>query len=431
MPSLGRREGRVVVGLLLSFALLVGACGSSKKSSSGGSTGGTSSVSTAPAGNTASAPGVGTTSIKVALITSETGSDSSNSMPGIPNGFMARIDAQNAQGGVYGRKIKVVTLDDTSSPTGGLTAAGVALNDGAFAVDYNSPFAFGAAKYLASQNVPVVGGGYDGPEWTESSYSNMFSTLYAVYASNPIYTTTSIFDKEHGATRVAVLGYGESPSSKASALGDAQADRMAGLTVSYVNVSLPFGTVDVTPMVLAMKSANVNGLDAPIDGNTLLAVLAAGKQAGINWKVATLATGYGQPFLDDPEAVATGQGAYFAVEQVPVELHTAATQSEQAAFKQYENFSGTPGFDWSEGWTSADLLIKGLEVAGQNPTRASFISNLRQVTNYTAGGLLSDPVNFPDYQTPPKTECVYIDQLQGSHFLVATPKPICGTLINQ
>jgi branched-chain amino acid transport system substrate-binding protein len=435
--STHRGGGAVVVGLLV-VALAAAACGSAKNSASGASptTGSAASPTTATSGgsavsNTASAPGVTPTSIKVALVTSLTGSDSSNSTPGIPDGFMARIDAQNAQGGVYGRKISAVVEDDQSSPASAQTAVEVALHGGAFAIDYNSPFAFGAAHYLAAQKIPVVGGGYDGPEWTEPGYSNMFSTSYNIYAQQPVYTTSALFDKEHGATRVAVLGYGESPSSKAAALGDAQADRLAGLAVPYVNVSLPFGTVDVTSIVLAMKAANVNGLDAPIDGNTLLAILTAGNETGIKWKVATLATGYGQPFLNDSQAVASGQGAYFGLEQVPVELHTPATVAEQAAFAQYEHFTGTPGFDWAEGWTSADLLIKGLETAGQNPTRASFVANLRKVTSYDASGLLPNPVDFETYQTPPKTECYYIDQLVGSHFVVATPKPVCGTLINQ
>jgi branched-chain amino acid transport system substrate-binding protein len=110
-------------------------------------------------------------------------------------------------------------------------------------------------------------------------------------------------------------------------------------------------------------------------------------------------------------------------------LHTPATLAEQAAFKQYEGFSGVPGFDWSQGYTSADLLIKGLQLAGQNPTRASFVSNLRQVKSYDAGGLLATPVSFSNPTAIPTTQCAYYDQLQGHKFVLVTPKPVCGTLI--
>ena len=59
---------------------------------------------------------------KVALMTSLTGVGSSNSVD-IPKGFAARIAAQNAAGGVNGRKITYVTEDDQSSPTQAATAA--------------------------------------------------------------------------------------------------------------------------------------------------------------------------------------------------------------------------------------------------------------------------------------------------------------------
>jgi branched-chain amino acid transport system substrate-binding protein len=179
-----------------------------------------------------------------------------------------------------------------------------------------------------------------------------------------------------------------------------------------------------------MKSAGVDAFSAPIDGNTALAVVTAAKQTGVNLKVAILATGYGQAFLDDAQAVASAQGAYFAQgEQVPVELHTPATLAEQAAFKQYAGFTGVPGFDWTEGYVSADLLIKGIEVAGQNPTRQSFVTNLRQVTNYDASGLLPDPINYRNYTQIPAQRCSYYEQLQGNQFVLATPKPICGGII--
>jgi len=381
------------------------------------------------AGNTASAPGVTATSIKVALITSYTGPDASNSIPGIPGGFKARIDLQNAHGGVNGRKITFITEDDGTNPNQAQTAAGAALASGAFAIDYNSPVAYGAAQSMAAQGIPVVGGGYDGPEWTDPTYTNMFSTSPAVFAKTPLYSVNTTLLKKAGAKRFAVVGYSISPSSAQAATNDSIVLKAAGFQVPYLNTSLPFGTVNVTTIALAMKNANVDSLEAPIDGNTELALITAGVQIGIKWKFVTLATGYGQPWLDQPAAVANSQGAYFGVLQVPVELHTPATIAEQAAFKKYAGFTGVPGFDWSEGWTSADLLIKGLEVAGQNPTRASFIKNLRKVTDFTAGGLLASATNFEKTHTPPKLICGYTVRLVGHKFVPTSTKPACSHLV--
>lgn len=131
-------------------------------------------------------------------------------------------------------------------------------------------------------------------------------------------------------------------------------------------------------------------------------------------------------------ALQSGQGNYFPPVATPVELKTPATMAMQAAFQKYAGFSGVPDFDWYEGWLSTDLMIKGLQVAGTNPTRSSFIDNLHQVTNYNAGGLLSTPVNYSlsEFGKPPQQECTWLTQLQGSQFVVANNgKTLCGTLL--
>jgi Periplasmic binding protein len=115
--------------------------------------------------------------------------------------------------------------------------------------------------------------------------------------------------------------------------------------------------------------------------------------------------------------------------QVPVELKTPATLLEQQIFAKYQNFTGIPDFGWTQGYASADLLIKGLEVAGQNPTRASFISNLRQVTSYNVENLSYTTANFSD-ENPPPTQCAFYVKLVGKQFIVQNnDKVICGTLL--
>jgi hypothetical protein len=117
--------------------------------------------------------------------------------------------------------------------------------------------------------------------------------------------------------------------------------------------------------------------------------------------------------------------------QVPVELKTPATLKEQADLQKYQGFTGIPDFGWTEGYASADLMIKGLEVAGQNPTRSSFIDNLRKVTNYDVEGLGIPPaINFSAVQTIPSQRCSYYVQLVGKTFNVVNGgKLLCGTLL--
>ena len=152
----------------------------------------------------------------------------------------------------------------------------------------------------------------------------------------------------------------------------------------------------------------------------------------MNLKVTDMSTGYGQDFLESTATEQAAAGAYMVTNsQVPVELNTPATMAEQAAFAKYENFTGIPDFGWTEGYASADLLIKGLEVAGQNPTRSSFITNLRAVTSYNVEGLATNTVDYTTVsRRSRRRRARYYVQLKGSTFIVQNNgKPLCGTLL--
>jgi branched-chain amino acid transport system substrate-binding protein len=178
-----------------------------------------------------------------------------------------------------------------------------------------------------------------------------------------------------------------------------------------------------------MKAAGVDSMVAEIDGNTELALITAGEQTGIKWKYVVLATGYGSQWLSSSTAVADSQKLYFGVLQTPVELHTPGTVQEQAAFKKYAGFTGVPDFGWTEGWESAGLLIEGLQVAGKNPTRQSFITNLRKVTSWNDNGLLAVPINFEHTTTPATTLCGWTTQLVGHNFVPTSTVPACTKLV--
>jgi branched-chain amino acid transport system substrate-binding protein len=431
---------RAAAATSVALCLLVAGCGSSSAkttatttaTTTASSTGGSSAPTvTGSQGNTASAPGVTAKTITIGLITSLTGS-AAPEYTGIIPAAQARIDQQNAAGGVDGRQIKLVTADDASSPTQAATAAQVIVSKNVFGVIDESAFAFGSAPYLNQKGLPVTGGGYDGPEWGTKPFTNMFS-LAADDPKYPVNDGGALFVKQQGGSSTSAFGYGESPSSTAAAKGYMLAAKHVGMKASYLNTSIPFGSVATGPIALAMKQANVDSTYLPMDNNTNFALVTAAKQAGVPLKVAVSATGYGQSLLDDPSAVQSAQGAYFESEAAPVELDNAATKNFASALATYAHFTGIPGFDYEQGFLAADLMIKGLEVAGQNPTRASFESGLHAVTSYDAGGLLPTPVNFnlSQFGLLPPTQCSYYLQLEGTKFIPvpADGKPFCGQLL--
>ena len=117
-----------------------------------------------------------------------------------PAGFTARIDMQNAEGGVNGHKLVPLVIDDQTSPSEIATAVQEA-DSKAFGIVSQSPLFFLAAKYPQQAGVPVTGSYSDGPEWGEQPYTNMFaSDDGSVDPKYPVNTQIGDFLKATAAT---------------------------------------------------------------------------------------------------------------------------------------------------------------------------------------------------------------------------------------
>ncbi len=409
MKRLSRRAGAlavVAVGLLGGSAAIVTGAGAAPKT-----------------------PGVTPRTITVGLITPETGPGASN-FTGVVPAAEARIDLQNAHGGVDGRRINLVIKDDATNPATNQSATAALISEGVFGIMDVSPVAFGGYKLAQQAGVPVTGGATDAEEWYQKPNTNMFSITGQLSPKDPQYGGLASFIRAHGGTRCGSVGYSISPSSTAAARGFILQCERAGLKNAYLNTTLPFGTIDTTSLALEMKGARVNALYLPLDSNTNFAIVTSLKQAGVNMKMVISATGYGQEILDDQAALPDAQGTWFTVEGTPVEVHTPATEQFQAALARYVHFTGIPGFSWYEGWGAADLMIYGLERAGKNPTQPGFINALHKVTHYDVGGLESaQPANYTlsHWGKAPKQLCQWLVQLKGRSFV--NPTKICGKLL--
>jgi branched-chain amino acid transport system substrate-binding protein len=368
--------------------------------------------------------------IKIGLVTSLTGSLAADYGPA-EAGAQARIDAVNAGGGVNGRQLELVTADDQSTAEGVVTAVHQLVErDEVFAVIGMSASLFSVSDYLQEQGVPVTGAGFDGPEWGQQPNTNMFS-LDPIDPDYPPTTIWGEFFKSIGVTSVAGIGFADIPSSSGSIEQIQQGVEAAGLEAGYTNVSIPYGTSDFTSVVLQMKEAGVDGYVCSCDSATELALATAVEQAGLDAE-GVLSVGYSQATLDDESAKAVADGLYAYSYYVPYELETDGTEAMLAALAESDGDQeegDIPGYALSTGYLSADLMITGLEEAGDDPTRESFISGLRTVTAYDAGGVLPAPISFAEDQFGHSLSepCNYFVQLQGDEF-VPQPK-ICGALV--
>ncbi len=415
---------RTTTGVLLAAALALPLV------AAGCSSGGTSTPTTSPpttTGTSGSGPATGTP-ITIAYISSLTGPGGSQDGTS-PAGFTARIDLQNAEGGIDGHKLVPMVIDDQTSPSQISTAVQSAVQS-AFGIVSQSPLFFLAAKYPQQAGVPVTGSYDDGPEWGTQPYTNMFAADNgSVNPSYPVNTQIGDFLASHGAKNLGAYGYSISPSSSRAAIATGQSFQHAGGKVGVLDTTVPFGSVDFTSTALVAKQHGIDSMVPALDNNSNYALATSLAQAGVKMKVVLFATGYEPDTIGSP-VWNTLQGDYFLSLFRPFSLPNAGTQQMQAAMEKYANFSTTqfPTFSQYEAWAGADLMIKGLLLDGPNPTRAGVISKLRGVTSYNVNGLL--PVTL-DYATnfgknPPQT-CSWVVQAQKTEFALTSPTPTCGT----
>jgi branched-chain amino acid transport system substrate-binding protein len=356
--------------------------------------------------------------ISIAMISSLTGPGASE-FSQAPVGFNARIALQNAEGGVNGHKLTGIVLDDQTSPSAVVTAVQDALSKGAFGIVSTSPLFFLGAKYPNQQGVPVTGGFFDGPEWGEQPYTNMFAADFgSVNSKYPVNTGIGSFMKAHGGTVICSYGYSISPSFV-----------HAGGKSGVLDTSVPFGGVEFTAAALLAKQKGCNAFYAGLDDNSNVALAGALRAVGIKPKVTVFPTGFESSLVSSP-AWNTVQGGYFDTTFRPFQLPNAGTRQMQAALEKYAHFKAGqfPSFSQYESWLGADLMIKGLELAGKNPTQAGVIHALRNLKSYNGNGLLPINLNYStNFGHDPAHSCGWYMIAEKKGFVASSSQPSCGT----
>lgn len=406
-----RKRKKLFLAVTAALGLVAAACSSSVSSSTSSSTGGSS-----------------TKTITVGLLTDYTGlgaSTNKSSVQGVQAGIRYAKD--------HGFTIKYVIGDTQTSPTAVSSAAKeLVQQDHVDAVVSVSSLTFLTSSFLTQNDVPVVGVAEDSNEWTTAP--NMFSAFGPTDATK-VATTFGQFFKLEGAHKLGVLGYGISPQSADAAKAAAVSAQDAGLTAPYVNANFDFGSTNVQPIALAMKSDGVDAMTASVDSNTGLLLIDALRQSGANVKVALLPTGYGGDLEQaGPGALSSAQNVYFLSVFEPMELHTAATDEFQKYLKDV-GVTGDPTYGEYSGYASIVLLVQALQADGGNTTPAKLIAALGGIHSFDAAGLLgSHTVDMANRKASPlgPGNCAYFTKLSGSKFdLVPGADPLCGSLTNQ
>ena len=373
-------------------------------------------------------PGVTANSIKVGLIYPDTGG-MGPTFATARGGFEARIDLANAQGGINGRQVQVVWGDDQGDPSINLvTARDLVQGSGVFALSELTTAASGSAAYLSSAGVPVAGLAVE-PVW--SQYDNMFSTSYEVAEEGSV-STYGRFVAAKGGTKAVVVEASNSPASRATTNGIIQSLTGAGVQV-VARLSYTVGVTSLTQLASAIAASKADVLVGQLGGTNLVDVLGATRQAGLTFKIVVSDTVYDSALLARDGAKLAGVTTYIAY--LPFESTAPALTTFRDAIRRFSPEIDNPDQSVVVGaYGEADLLLRGLEVAGACPTRAGFITNLRNVHDFTAAGIIPAGVDLSTNRGLPSVCQTFLTvNAQGTAFQIDKApngdEEWCGTRI--
>jgi branched-chain amino acid transport system substrate-binding protein len=394
-------------------ALALSACGSSSSNSStaaSGSAAAASSGTAAPKGK----------AIVVGMICSCTGPESSavgNNMSVI----QAWADYVNANGGINGYPVKVITMDDQQNAATALQdAKQLVQQDHVQAIVGESSFVDASfAPYVASAGVPVIGG---------SNYESSFQSNPDFYPSGGQLISGLVgqlaLAKQAGKKVIGTIYCAESPICAQLVPimnGVAPLDGLKSYTAK-ISATAP----SYTAPCLAAKSAGVDAMFVADNSPIVLRFVAACAQQGYTPQQVSSTQTATTAWLSD----STLNGALLtALNANGYDTSTPAIAAFQAALKKYAPsaingtaFSGEEINPWSGG-----LLFAAAAKAAHltpNSTPADVKKGLYALKNQTLGGI-SPPLSFTAGK-PAFIPCWFGEQVKGGQFTsLNANKPSC------
>jgi ABC-type branched-subunit amino acid transport system substrate-binding protein len=324
-------------------------------------------------------------------------------------GMQAYFSSVNAQGGVHGRSIKLLTRDDGYEPEKAATAVKALINDDkvfALAGSVGTPTGLAALPILTEAQVPLVGM-FTGAQALREPFNRQVFHVRASYFDETeriVQHLTTL-----GAKKIAVF-YQNDAYGKAGLEGVTRALSKRQLKpVSIATVER--NSVDVAQSLEAILKSEP---EAIVQISAYKSCAALIKQAR--------AKGYGGQFFNvsfvGSRALADelgdiGQGV--VISQV-VPFPYAQSTPIVREYQQRMTEAGQKDFDFSslEGYLTARILVEGMRRAGKNLTRDGLINSLESMHDVNMGGFT---VNYSpkDHQASNFTDLTIIGR--GGKFM--------------
>lgn len=292
------------------------------------------------------------------------------------------IDTVNASGGVHGRKIRLVSLDDAFDPKRAAQNARTLIDKGVFALflTRGTPQNEAILPIIKETGTPLIAPSTGATILHEPVNPLVFNvrTRYQTEAERAIAQLAA-----QGMTRIAIVHVGDS-FGKDCLVGFATGFKKAGLEpVGVFSYDRQKGdTSDAAAKVIELKPQAVvtAGHSKPLS-SLVKAVRAAGLGG---MQIVTLSNLSSQSFLKDLGDAKHGVIVMQVFPNPTRDLTRIAMELRQLAAGKPEVVVSHMAL---EGFVGAKVLVEGLKRAGRQPTRASLLAALESMREYDLGGL--------------------------------------------
>lgn len=298
----------------------------------------------------------------------------------VKSGIEAYFAHVNKSGGVNGRPLKLLSLDDqgkkdvVTANTKRLVEA-----DKAFAlIGYTSGAGVEASlKYIGDAKVPMLSPA-TGNMGIRASFNRYLFHTRAGYADEMKRVVGYL--ALTGTKRIAIVYLGDVGPDNPKAMHAALADN--GLTAA-AEISLDRNANDFEPQIDALMMASPDAVLFISNAKPLAAIVNGMRKRGFGGALVTSSFS-GMAVVDDLKDQARG---LIMVQVLPAYWRTdrRVVDEYQAQLKAWDP-AAKPNYTSLEGYISARVLVEGLKRAGANPTRERFVDALEGIKNLDLGG---------------------------------------------
>jgi ABC-type branched-subunit amino acid transport system substrate-binding protein len=354
---------------------------------------------------TAEQPGVTSDTIRVGAVASIT-NPIGGQYGALADGARAYFDMLNAKGGIYGRKLQLVSERDDQTLQNQSEVQAMLEQDNVFAAIIGT-LSFTGAETLVREGVPTFGWNINA-EWEKGP--NLFGDKGSFFGYTRAYPLLPWLAQTLGAKRIGIISYSV-PQSTACAQGDqASIEKYGTAKVSLLDTSLPFGVTDLSADVAAMKQRGVDLVLTCLDQNGAVSLAREMRKQAVEAPL-YLTNAYDQTFV--AKFASLLQSDYVMVQFTPFEIAESQQPPGLRQFlAQLRKADKEPSEVALAGWLSADMLVTGLRAAGPDFTRQRVIDALNKTRDYDANGILPGIDWTIAHRDDPRQVCYVLLQVE-------------------